>query len=166
MALHFERVHAWLLEHRALILVVLPLVAVVLLTNFWVRYPTVGPGEAGSAFQPLMPARSTVVFGALYLVADRLARSRSVLLGRMVDHGARLSFGIFLAHPLVLDLILTSSGRAGVFSRSPAMVAVAFVLTLVGAVALCALLARTPLSLALIGRRRERRDAPPLVDSG
>jgi peptidoglycan/LPS O-acetylase OafA/YrhL len=144
-----------------MVLGALPLVAVVLLANFWVRAPAVGPDHAASPFQPLMAAWSTVVFGALYLAADRLSRARSALAVRVVDQVARLSFGIFLAHPLVLDLVLSSSRSAGVFSRSPGMVAVAFVITFGGAVALCALLARTPLSLALIGRRRERHPAAP-----
>ncbi|MDQ2707777.1 MAG: acyltransferase [Actinomycetota bacterium] len=152
--LHLERMHTWLTEHRALVVGAVPVTAAALLWSYWAQVPTLGVLEASTPLQPMMVVWSTVMLGALYLAAVRLSRLRSALASMVFGYGAQLSFGVYLAHPLVLDLVLSGSQRVGLFAPSPWLAVVSFVLTVGGSVALCALIHRTRFSLALQGRGR------------
>ncbi|MGQ0481801.1 MAG: acyltransferase [Pseudonocardia sp.] len=158
--LHLERMHDWITGHRALVLASVPVTGALLLWAYWVQVPSRGAMVAGTPLQPVMVLWSASMLGALYLVADRLARLRGALARSVFDYGAQLSFGVYLAHPLLLDLIQSAARRVGLFAASPAFVLASFVLTAGGSVALCALLHRTRLSLPLMGRARHRRPAP------
>jgi peptidoglycan/LPS O-acetylase OafA/YrhL len=152
--LHLERMHNWVMSHQALILLAVPAGAGALLWNYWAQVPKLGVLEAATPLQPMMIIWSTIMLGVLYLVAVRLSRLRSPLADRVFSYGAQLSFGVYLAHPMILDLVLSSARRFGLFAPSKWLVVVSYVLVTVGAVALCALLHRTRFSLALMGRRR------------
>ena len=85
-------------------------------------------------------------------VRDRGAVGRG-LVARVSD----LSFGIYLAHPFVLTILLMN-GLAADDQHVPAVVAasVAFVVTAVGATLVSFVVRRTPLSLPLTGRPNRR----------
>jgi peptidoglycan/LPS O-acetylase OafA/YrhL len=113
---------------------------------------------------PIQPAMLVVSLGALVLLyvactrwADRGAPGRG-----LVARGSDLSFGVYLAHPFVLTILLMN-GLASDDQHVPALVAalVAFVVTAVGATVASMVLRRTPLSLALTGRPRHRPSEQP-----
>jgi peptidoglycan/LPS O-acetylase OafA/YrhL len=72
-----------------------------------------------------------------------------------VAEASDISFGVYLAHPLVLQLLLSAGlGNAGQRMPAPLATVVAFVGATVGAVAITLVARRTRLSLALTGRPR------------
>jgi peptidoglycan/LPS O-acetylase OafA/YrhL len=97
---------------------------------------------------------SAVTLAALYLLANRFASMNSTTARAVFGYGAQLSFGVYLVHPLVLDMVLSMFRRIGVFAASPWIAAVAFLLTAAGAVAMCTVLHRTRFALPLLGRSR------------
>jgi peptidoglycan/LPS O-acetylase OafA/YrhL len=120
------------------------------------------PAAASAVFQPVIVAESLAIGWALFAAGTRWAdggqRHR-----RIVCAGADSSFGIFLAHPLVLQGALALAGATGVLTAvraAPSALQVAALLgvgvpLVYGASWLLAfLIARTPLSLVLTGRRR------------
>jgi hypothetical protein len=70
------------------------------------------------------------------------------------SYGAQLSFGVYLAHPMVLDLVLAVLRRAGLLRPSVWVSLTALALTVLVTVVICAALHRTRLSLPLMGRAR------------
>jgi peptidoglycan/LPS O-acetylase OafA/YrhL len=119
------------------------------------------PSSASAVFQPAVIAE-TLCFGWALLTlslrwADRGARHRSV-----VSAGADGSFGIFLAHPLVLQGLLALAGATGLLAALQAAPACVQLVALLGVGVpliygltglLVAVVRRTPLSLPLTGRR-------------
>lgn len=158
-ALHLERIHDWVMSHQPLVLTSVPLGATALLANYWAQVPVLGVPRASTPLQPMMILWSTIMLAALYLSAVHLTRVRCPLLQRAVTHLAQLSFGIYLAHPMVLDLVLSLARRLDLFSPSPWLAAIAFLFTSLGTVLLCAAIHSTRYSLALIGRGQRRRRA-------
>jgi peptidoglycan/LPS O-acetylase OafA/YrhL len=157
--LHLERMHDWIMGHQVLVLAAVPVGCAALLWSYWAQVPSLGVLEAATPLQPSMIVWSTIMLGALYLAAVRLSRWRSRRARRVFAYLAQLSFGIYLAHPLVLDLVLSFARRLGVFGPHKWLVVVSYVLVTAITVTLCALLHRTPLSRALMGRAR--RSARP-----
>jgi peptidoglycan/LPS O-acetylase OafA/YrhL len=120
------------------------------------------PGTASAVFQPAIVIETLAFAWALLaaglLWADGEARHR-----RVIAAGGDCSFGIYLAHPLVLQGALLLAGATGVLTAirdAPAVVELAALLgagvPLVYGVswALVLFLRRAPLSLVLTGRQR------------
>ena len=85
------------------------------------------------------------------LWADR--RTEGSRTSKVVDLGSDRSFGIFLAHPLVLWALLEIGG--GWFARkiaTPWLTLVMYMLVVIGAILVTEVARRSPLSLALTGR--------------
>jgi peptidoglycan/LPS O-acetylase OafA/YrhL len=152
--LYLERLHDWLTNHKALVILAVPVALIALLWNYYSHIPSMGVLEASTPLQPMMIVWSAVMLAALYLLADRFAAMESATARAVFGYGAQLSFGVYLAHPLVLDLVLSMFRRIGVFAASPWIAAVSFLLTAAGAVVLCTVLHRTRLALPLLGRSR------------
>jgi peptidoglycan/LPS O-acetylase OafA/YrhL len=75
-----------------------------------------------------------------------------------VAAASEISFGVYLAHPLVLDLLLRNGlGNGAQVVPAPLATVLAVVGALLGASLLTAAAARTPLSRLLTGRRRRSR---------
>jgi hypothetical protein len=123
------------------------------------------PAAASAVFQPVVVVESLAFGWALFAVgihwADAGQRHR-----RLVSSGADSSFGIFLAHPLVLQGVLALAGATGVLAavrdapsalELAALLGVAVPLVYGVSGALVFLARRTPLSLALTGRPRTVR---------
>jgi peptidoglycan/LPS O-acetylase OafA/YrhL len=81
-------------------------------------------------------------------------RRRPGRLSAAVHEGARISFGVYLVHPLVITVLLRT-WPGDVISRipPPTSLAVLWLVTVVVSVLLVEVAIRTPLSLALTGRR-------------
>jgi peptidoglycan/LPS O-acetylase OafA/YrhL len=127
------------------------------------------PGRAADVLQPVMLPWALVVTAGLLALGLRYARRRRPgRLAAAVGEGSRISFGVFLVHPLVLTLLLTSPARH-VFSAAgqPLTSALLWLGTVLVSVAVVEVFVRTPLSLPLTGRRRPRGGAPrgPLTAS-
>jgi peptidoglycan/LPS O-acetylase OafA/YrhL len=152
--LHLERVHDWLTSHKALVILSVPVALVALLWNYYAHIPSMGVLEASTPLQPMMIVWSAVTLAALYLLANRFASMNSTTARAVFGYGAQLSFGVYLVHPLVLDMVLSMFRRIGVFAASPWIAAVAFLLTAAGAVVMCTVLHRTRFALPLLGRSR------------
>jgi hypothetical protein len=123
------------------------------------------PAAASAVFQPVVVMESLAFGWALFALGIRWAdagqRHR-----RLVLAGADSSFGIFLAHPLVLQGVLALAGTTGVLAavrdapsalELAALLGIAVPLVYGVSGALVFLARRTPLSLALTGRPRTAR---------
>jgi peptidoglycan/LPS O-acetylase OafA/YrhL len=152
--LHLEQWHRWVVSHRRLVLAALPAAAAVLLWVYWAQVPTRGGLGASSPLQPIIVVWSVAALGALYLLAVWIMKRGAPGLKNAFSYLAQLSFGVYLAHPMVLDLVLAVLRRTGLMGASVWVSLLALVLTLVGTVAVCSALHRTRLSLPLMGRAR------------
>jgi peptidoglycan/LPS O-acetylase OafA/YrhL len=152
--LHLERLHDWLKSHRVLVLLSVPVALVALLWNYYAHIPSMGVLEASTPLQPMMIVWATVMLAALYLLADRFASMNSAMARAVFGYGAQLSFGVYLVHPLVLDIVMSTFHRLGVFAASPWISAVAFLITAAGSVVVCTVVHRTRFALPLLGRSR------------
>ena len=160
---HATEFLAWVRHHRRLIV---GLTAVGAAASIGVYVYNMAIGEsavtAATALQPIVIVWSIPV-GLVFLVigaawADRRRPdSRSA---RLVDTATDRSFGIFLAHPLLIWFLLWVGG--GWIAHTlpyPLLSPVLYVLVVVGTVLLVEILRRTPASLALTGRPFRARDA-------
>ena len=115
------------------------------------------PVGASAVFQPSVVVESVAIGAAELGLCHRWAARAGSGALRRVAQGADISFGIYLLHPLILELA-RNAGVPGALRSLPAPAAVA-VVTLVAAPILltlatvaATLLRRTPLSLWLCGR--------------
>jgi peptidoglycan/LPS O-acetylase OafA/YrhL len=122
------------------------------------------PGTASAVFQPVVVIE-TLAFAWALLAAGLLWTDAGARHRRLIAAGGDCSFGIYLAHPLVLQGALLLAGAAGVLSAirdAPAALELAALLgagvPLVYGVswALVFLVRRSPLSLVLTGRQRQK----------
>lgn len=152
----------WVRRRRALIGIITGVGAAVSLAVYAVNLGLgQSPVKASTALQPVVIVWSVPVALAFLAIgtawADRrVAGSRSA---RLVDTASDRSFGIFLAHPfLIWVLLLAFDGWLPRTIPSPWLSVVLYVLVVIGTVVLVEILRRTPLSLALTGRPyRSRR---------
>ena len=136
---------------------------------YWYAINLLGqaPTEAAAVFQPVLTIESlTATLGLLSLGAGWEAVQRPRWLRPVISNGADSSFGIFLAHPLVLQaivVVLTSLGilRAVTNLRYSAALGVAVAVVTPAVLILTWLivfvLRKSPLSMPLTGRQWRRR---------
>lgn len=154
VGLHLERWHRWVVDHWVLVIGAIPLAASVLMWAFWAQLPSRGALGASSPLQPIMMLWSVAALGGLYLLAVWIMERGTRAIRAVFSYGAQLSFGVYLAHPMVLDLVLAIFRRLGLFAPSVWVSLSALACTVVLTVAVCAALHRTPLSTPLMGRPR------------
>ena len=154
MADHLEGLSEWVRRHWPLVAAGVPVaagaaVACYLDGVYWGR---LAPLEAARVFQPAVVVESLAVILGLYglgvLWAGRLRRGA----GRLVGEGADASFGIYLAHPLVLQGVLALAAGTGlldILAQAPTPDRVA--LGLLGVVPLILVLSWVPVRLARSG---------------
>jgi peptidoglycan/LPS O-acetylase OafA/YrhL len=164
-AVHHDRLHAWVVRRPYAVLAVVAGAAVLLEGVYLTQLAVTGsPAQASDPLQPSIVPWSLAVTLGLYAVGCGYARHRRAgrRLGRLVDFASVISFGVYLVHPLVLNVVL---GRWLAYGPGhlgpPVSTALAWLGTLVVSFAFAALAVRTPLALSLTGRRRLRASAAP-----
>lgn len=116
------------------------------------------PRQAAAVLQPGTALSCLAAIGLLYLAGSRWAAGPRHG-DRFVTTASDVSFGVYLAHPLVLAALLDYAGFSSVHPALPMPVATVLgvLIPATGAFALSWCARRTPLSLALTGR-----PGPPL----
>jgi peptidoglycan/LPS O-acetylase OafA/YrhL len=170
VAVHRERVDAYVRTHGRRLLEVAAVAAAVALGAYAWQLGSMAPRSADAVLQPAMTASCVAAALALYVMGlrwtDRRPPGGTDRASRVVATASTISFGVYLAHPLVLGVLLAhglSNGHQVVPAPAATLLALAGALT--GAAALSLVAVRTPLSLPLTGRRRQprpvRRPSPP-----
>ncbi|MGH3623735.1 MAG: acyltransferase, partial [Sciscionella sp.] len=159
-AVHQKRAHAWFTNHVRLLTPLIVLGTAITVGVYW--YQTghgVRPANAASAAYPtLLPWVLASIVG-LYLIAAKWNKRRgdgSGIVAKIVDLGSVRAFGVFAAHPLVIDTLLQlglgdwleTHIPGSTLVRSLLLVAATFAVT----IALVEVLLRTPVSKALVAR--------------
>ncbi|HEY0560426.1 MAG TPA: acyltransferase [Frankiaceae bacterium] len=165
LALHLPVAQGFAHRHPRL-LVGLGAAAVAASLGWYVRDLLLGQSSvdtaASAVLQPIMVLESAGVVILLAVVGMRWAqtRERHPRLRRALLWCSSASFGVYLIHPLILDVLLRNGlhGPAPTLVPQPWASAVAWLLTLAGSVAVVAVIRRTPVSLPLTGRSRPARE--------
>ncbi|MGH3745024.1 MAG: acyltransferase [Mycobacteriales bacterium] len=112
-------------------------------------------GARGQLQMAMVPWGLASFVGLYALGVVWASRRRTGRWATALDVGQRISFGVYLVHPLVLDLLFAHGFAAGPGQIMPSWLAtiVAVVIALVGAVVVVLLVQRTPLSSVLTGRQ-------------
>jgi poly(3-hydroxybutyrate) depolymerase/peptidoglycan/LPS O-acetylase OafA/YrhL len=165
---HMRELAAWVRGHRAMVAAaVLGGTGAALGSYVYdVSFRVQGPLVASEVFQPAVTVESLAIVLGMYALgvwwADRLRPARLV---RLVRQASDASFGIYLAHPLVLQGVLALGGLTGLAAwllglpgRYTLVIGLAGVLPVVLALTWAGvwLARRSPLSLPLAGRNPVR----------
>ena len=162
-AVHYQRVHAWVVDHQQVLWAFVVLGFATTLGVFLVRVKVFGlpPEVADAAMHPdVLPWALGCIIG-LYLAGWTWSRQRGDgqgLLGRFVDAGTVRAFGVFACHPLLLWLL----GRCGYItwlsvhvSRDAIRVPLLILTTISLSLVFVELLLYSPVSRLLVARRRQ-----------
>jgi peptidoglycan/LPS O-acetylase OafA/YrhL len=159
-AFHLDRFHAWVVDHPGAVAGFVVGTGVVHEGAYLAQLATTG--SAGIADDPLQPSIvpwSLAVTVGFYALGCAYARSRrdGSRRARFVDQASLASFGVYLVHPLFLNVLLGRWLSWGATPVPPAAAsALAWIGTLLLSYAFAAVVIRTPLALPLTGRRRLR----------
>ena len=165
-AVHYDRIQAFVERNRRRLLAVAGVSAVVAIGAYVAQLRIMQNYQASSVLQPAMIASCVAAVIVIYLIGNRWASGPRRGL-RLVAVGSEISFGVYLAHPLVLKL-LTDHGFGGgeAWAPGPVIAFIAYLLTAIGATAIAYAVRRTPFALPLGGRPRQRRPAPVTLAAG
>jgi membrane-bound acyltransferase YfiQ involved in biofilm formation len=173
-ARHYQALAAWL-EAHARLLAGLTCGAVVLgIGSYFADTRIIGlpPVRASEVFQPVVVIESLAVIAALIGLGLHVGRRAGPQPLARLQASSDVSFGVYLAHPLVLQGLIAAGGAVAVLPSHPALtgapllaaVAVLVPLTYLLTVAAVSVARRTPVSGALTGRpaspRRPQRKEP------
>ncbi len=164
-ARHLGAVTSWIRTHYRLVAFSWVASVVISLAGYLIDLSVLGfrPLEAGEVFQPTLVLAAVTATAAQYALGlwlvDRLTAGQLRWLRKSSD----VSFGVYLAHPLLIGAVLDVAVAAGAWTRlghvpsgwGEAMVALGLVPFIYGvSFAAVALARRTPGSLAVSGRKR------------
>jgi peptidoglycan/LPS O-acetylase OafA/YrhL len=155
-ALHFDRIERVVAERRRRLLGIAAGAAVLAEVAFWAQVGGRDPRLAAAVLQPAMVLTSIAAMIGLYLAGTGwVARGRPA--AAFVTRASDLSFAVYLAHPLVLELLL-AAGLGNDGRRVPALLAtgLAMIGTAAGAAVIAVVARRSRWSLPLTGRPRLR----------
>ncbi|MFB8007132.1 acyltransferase [Nocardia sp. NPDC056000] len=165
-AWHIDAVHAFLREHTRLIVAAVLVIAVAAEGEYQLA---VHDGQvawvASDVFLPERTLWFIAITVGLYLLGTRWAdqRQHHDRLAKVVRYGADRSFGVFLIHPFMLELLtpvlLPLAPSIGRFW----LTIVLYLGVVAGSLAGTAVLRRSPVSLWLTGRPMLRTDPAALV---
>ncbi|WP_225732023.1 MULTISPECIES: acyltransferase [unclassified Nocardia] len=161
-AWHIDAVNAFLRGHARAIVAVTLLAAVAAEWNYLIAiHGGQPPWGASDVFLPQLTIWFVAIAACLYLITTRWAahRREQGMAARLVRYGADRSFGVFLLHPLVLDILLQTVPASGQPGRTIVLYLLVVALTPVGA----EVLRRIPASRWLTGRPMLRTDPFILV---
>ncbi|MGH9097260.1 MAG: acyltransferase family protein, partial [Acidimicrobiales bacterium] len=158
-AVHYERIQAYVERHQRRLLVIAGVAGVVAIGAYVAQLRIMQNYLASSVLQPAMVASCVAAVIVVYLIGNKWASGQRRGM-RLVAVGSEISFGVYLAHPLVLKL-LTDHGFGGgeAWLPGPVIAFFAYLLTAVGATAIAYAIRRTPFALPLGGRPKQRKPA-------
>lgn len=165
-AVHLQSMQRWVQRHGRSMVWWSLACAVAAVVAYGLQLPTVAPRTAAAVLQPANLLTSAAALGLLYLLGTRWAsgpRKRQSTIAVLSD----ASFGVYLAHPLILELLTEHGlGNAGQIMTPGLATVLALAGAIVGGLAVTLAARRTPLSLALAGRPwRTSRAAAGVVGS-
>jgi surface polysaccharide O-acyltransferase-like enzyme len=171
VGLHFDVVTAWVRDHRAAVARIAAAGVVFGVTAYLFNVYVDGatPLHASEVFQPAVTVESITAIVGLYALGLWLIERMPTRRLRLLERSSDISFGVYLAHPLVLGLLWSGAlalGAGNVFRSLPGPVGVTLVLTMLVPLtylvtaSIVAVARRTPLSLALTGRARQTLSRP------
>ena len=159
-AVHFDRFHAWVVRHPVGVWGLVLGTGALNLGSYAIQVAQTGsPAQASDPLQPSMVPWSLALTVGFYAAGCAYARRRrpGSRLARWVNQASLASFGVYLVHPLVLNVLL---GRWLSFGATAMPAAATGALAWIGTVTLSGLFAvvavHTPLALPLTGRRQVR----------
>jgi peptidoglycan/LPS O-acetylase OafA/YrhL len=159
-AFHFDRFHAWVVGHPGGVAALVVGTAALHEGSYLAQLATTGSAAvADDPLQPSIVPWSLAVTVGFYALGCAYARARrdGSRRARFVDQASLASFGVYLVHPLFLNVLLGRWLSWGATPVPPAAAsALAWIGTLVLSYAFAAVVIRTPLALPLTGRRRLR----------
>ena len=152
-AVHLDRIQQVVATRTRSLLTVAALCAAAAIGFYALQLPFMTPRLANQVLQPAMTFSCVAAVIAVYVVGARWAAGRRRH-QRAIEVLSDASFGVYLAHPLVLQLLTDYAGFGNTDQALPPVVAtlLGYLITAAGATALSLLARRTPLSLALAGR--------------
>jgi peptidoglycan/LPS O-acetylase OafA/YrhL len=163
-AVHLERVDRVMRERRRTMVAVGAGAALIAELVFWAQVGGRDPRLAAAVLQPAMALTSIAALIGLYL-AGTAWTARGCPGAAFMTRASDLSFAVYLAHPLVLELLLHAGlGNGG--QKVPAVLATALAMagTAVGASVIAFVARETVWSLPLTGRPRRRAGRPGSAD--
>ncbi len=152
-AAHLDAVQR-LFDHRSRQLLAVAFAAAVAAIGVYaVQLPFMAPRVANDVLQPGMALSCLGATIVVYAIGNRWARGprrHQALVETLSD----ASFGVYLSHPFVLQILLDYAGFGNAHQVMPAGLAtvLAFVISATGGTAISLAFRRTPLSLVLTGR--------------
>jgi peptidoglycan/LPS O-acetylase OafA/YrhL len=153
IALNLERVHEWLLARTRLVFAAAAASLGTAVGVFFLDEASgARPDDASVSLQPVTIGWAVAALGLLYLLADRVTSAGSPFVAAAVGPLARLSFGIYLVHPAVADFVDAHYRLVAPHLTEWELTGLTVLVTAAVTVPLVALMGRSPLSLALIGR--------------
>jgi peptidoglycan/LPS O-acetylase OafA/YrhL len=174
-ALHLDRLEPFVARHRRRLLGVAAGAAVAAEAAFWAQVGGRQPRVAAAVLQPAMLLTSLAALIVLYLTGTAwVGRGRPG--ARLMTRASDLSFGVYLAHPLVLEVLLRLGlGNDGQRLPAPLATGLAMIGAGTGAILIAVVARRSRWTLALTGRPRPDRpvaaapaapdDARPTADA-
>ncbi|HET6964734.1 MAG TPA: acyltransferase [Acidimicrobiales bacterium] len=159
-AVHIDRVQDFVQRHRRRVLQAAAASAALALIFYAVQLPLMAPRTADQVVQPAMVFSCIAAVLVTYMVGTGWAEGPRRH-QRTIEVLSDASFGIYLAHPLVLQFLLDYGGFGNDGQRLPAAAAtvLGYLITGAGATLISLAVRRTPLSLALSGRPWRARAA-------
>jgi peptidoglycan/LPS O-acetylase OafA/YrhL len=173
-ALHLDRLQRLVDTRRRLLMSVAAASTAAALAVYACQLGFEPPRVADGVLQPGMALSCLAAVIAIYVIGTRWAEGPRPY-QNTIEALSDASFGVYLAHPLILAFLLDFVGFGNTDQKMPAVLATVFgfVIAAGGATALSLAARRTPLSLPLTGRpwraqvKRHSRAgqvaAPPLV---
>jgi surface polysaccharide O-acyltransferase-like enzyme len=167
-ALHFEELTAWVRSHRRLVHLLVAGGLAAGLASYVLDHAAAGmdAAAAGEVFQPMIAVTTAASVLGLFALGVRWAdRGPQRRFRRAVRTGSDATFGVYLAHPLLLQGLLilaaplaarTVTGEVPAALVLPLDVLVVVPVLLAVTVAVVAWTRRTPASLFVAGRARLR----------
>lgn len=163
-AVHLDRIQSLVDRRPGRLLWAAALSAALALVSYAIQLPVMAPRIADQVVQPAMIFSCIAAGIATYVIGSKWAQGPRRH-QRAIQTLSDASFGIYLAHPLVLTVLIDYCGFGNQGQRLAPLAATvsAYVITAVGATLISLAARRTPLSLALSGRPWRdgvKREAP------